>query len=401
MKLLFTFKHPRSCINILPAVEKLAISGEDVSCFFYNRMASVSSWPSTSPNPAPFLRKRLEQCGARIVGDTNTSGLELVKTFKLVLSSNSFDIAVLDVNKGKMHWGTPLFYRELKRVGTPTIGCQEGSVDDGEAGLKPIAEGLGLNYDYCFCLGDFDRDILLRRNPNLAGRIYTVGLPGNDGLQRYSGQSMMKPEYVMLVPSWTPKAMKTDRFDPMTDNLVESCGIFELAKHFDLPVLIKEKTRPEFAFKHFAKQGVVVTMDETRLDDLIAKSACVVGAPSTLLFKSVQLGIPTAVLGKPLMGQLGVFREFQGLTDSSKKEVTATIFSQKKESKREMKFIERAVCGGSSFDSTDRFIDALYSVLNAPESYCGTRLWSMGLKKGIAQRFPTGYYYVRSFLGRD
>jgi hypothetical protein len=394
MKLLFTFMHPRTCSNILPVLECLSGKGAKISCYLYGQMASSANWFSTSVNPKPYLRSRIENSSVNIVDDTGIEERALYNKISHLLDHNDYDLVITDVNKGKMHWGTPFIYQAAKRKLIPVIGCQEGSVDDGDAGLKSIAEGLGLNYDYCFCFGEFDKERLLRRNNNLKNRVFTVGLPGNDRLKRYINH--IDKKHVLLLPSWTSAAGDVNRFQAMTDALFESCGIRELSNKFGLPILVKEKTRAEFAFKHLESKSIKVTMDELKLDQIVAEAACIVGAPSTLLFKGIQLGIPTAVLGKPVMGQLGVFQEFQGLTDSSKEEVLKTVMDQQ-QAGIDSRFIERAIKGSSKYNCVDYFVNAVNEILERPNCYSGKRIWSMGLKKGIEMRFPNLISALRSF----
>ncbi|MGB0713042.1 MAG: hypothetical protein ACPGUC_05725 [Gammaproteobacteria bacterium] len=401
MNILFVFMLPRACGNIEGSIPELIQRGHSVSVFCHYKMAEPSHWPDTSPDPSPLLKRRMRDAGAELLSETPGSGLELARQFDHALGNRRFDLALFDTNKGKRHWGNPLLYRQLRKRGVPVIGCQEGSLDDGEAGLKPVSEGLGLYYDYCFCLGGFDKDLLLRRNPRLEGRVHAVGLPSNDRLSRFDANAD-RPEakHVMLVPSWTPKAGATQRFDPMTDDLINRCGAFEMARRFKLPLLIKEKTRPEFAFKFLEGEGVQVSMDETHLDEMIAESACVIGAPSTLLFKSIQLGIPTAVLSKPRMGQLGVFAEFDGTTESDADSVMATLEAQAKRGRASDEFIERALAGGSHFESRTRFADAVEHIGEHPSAYRGRPLYTMGWRKALEIRFPHGFLRLHAVINR-
>ena len=182
--------------------------------------------------------------------------------------------------------------------------------------------------DYCFCIGKWDRDRLIQHNLNLKNRVFPVGIPSNDGLKKYEKNPVPK-KHVLVVAGWT--GPPNERFEPMTEESIESSGVYQLAHQSDLPVLIKEKSRPgqDYVFNRLASKRILITSDEHDLDLMVAQSRFVIGAPSTLLFKPLQLHIPTAVLGRPYCGQYGVFEGFEGLTDSSAKSVFETIKSQK------------------------------------------------------------------------
>lgn len=358
-------------------------------------MSPANPWPSISPDPKPGLLAELRDMGAVELGFATQAHSPIKDTysraFRKAIKGQRFDLAIFDHNKAKLQWGTQHFYRILRSRGVCVIGCQEGSVEDSSKGLLPIAEGLGYSYDYCFCLGRYDEPRLLRRSPNLAGRLFRVGMPCNDNLAQYYGQNAPPKRHVMLAPSYTPRPQKTHAFDPMTDELVKSCGAHDLAREFGLPLLIKEKTMPRFAFKHLEGPSVRVTMDEINLDRLVAESACVIAAPSTLLFKSLQLSIPTAVLGKPYMGQLGAFEFFAGLTESTLDEVRATIRQQQSEGRVSDDYLEQCLEGGSDFSSTRAFLSAFRAVAENPASYKGPPPPAISKLRRIQSRFPGPY----------
>ena len=67
----------------------------------------------------------------------------------------------------------------------------------------------------------------------------------------------------------------------------------------------------------FCKGEVITNTDN--IDQLIADSAVVISAPSTLSFKPIQLGIPTILIKGS--GAIGAFHDYPGLVNLNKPEI--------------------------------------------------------------------------------
>lgn len=394
MNILFCLSYPRMTLNILPAIERLC-AHHQVYYYCYFQMVSRGATHSEA-TLREYVVQRLSAAGAVFLGEPPDGHSRIrdtyTRNFSKTLKHVDIELAIMDENTGKVHWGTPLLYRVLRQQGIPTIGCQEGSKEDDAQGLGRIGANLGLTYDYCFCIGLFDQQALLRRNPYLAGRVFAVGLPSNDALIEYI--CVVPPKgHILLVPSWVGKPC---RFMPMTDELIRSCGIYELAEQTGLPIVIKEKPRPQLTFGHLQSERVHVTMDSRSLDLLVAQSRYVIGAPSTLLFKALQLKIPTAVLGQPYMGQRGFFNEFGGLTDSSAGQVLQSLARQDAQGGVPDRIIERAVVGGSTFSSTQNFVEGVHRVVNSPDVYCGPVAPAGRFPDRFGVRYPRAYRRIKT-----
>lgn len=94
------------------------------------------------------------------------------------------------------------------------------------------------------------------------------------------------------------------------------------------------------------------------LDDnlMVAESKVVLGAPSTLMLKPIQMKIPTAVIRE--YGQHGVLSDYDGLVDLDKSKILNCLESQPSED-----FIERTICGGLNFNSTQVFVDKVKKLI--------------------------------------
>ena len=152
MKLLFLLITPQTTINILLAIKQLSEGGNEICCLVLHKMSSSFAFPKTTPDLRPKILEDLRKSGVRIFELKSDFTKYIGKEFKKIIQTNNFDLVISDTNKAKLHWGGPLIYNECRKQGIPVIGCQEGSLDAGDAGLKTVHESLGISYDYCFCL---------------------------------------------------------------------------------------------------------------------------------------------------------------------------------------------------------------------------------------------------------
>lgn len=400
VNILFCLSYPRAVDYILAAMEELSRS-HHVYYFRYRQMASHYEWPDPEHDLRAAKVERLASSEMISLGEPASAHSNVSDTysadFTAAIDGIAFDLAVLDESIGKLSWGSPLLYRVLRSKGIPTVACQEGAVEVVDpTGLTHIASNLGVLYDYCFCIGLWDQDHLLSHNQHLGERVFAVGLPSNDALARYAG-GVVEKKHVLLLPSWTgPPA---GAFQPMTDELIASCGVYDVGERAGLPVLIKEKARVgrDVEFKHLESDNVRVTLDESDLDRTIAESAYVIGAPTTLLFKAIQLRVPTAVLSQPYMGKFGALVEFEGFTDSSRSEVLATLREQEARGGTSDEFIERAIAGGSTFGSTSRFVQAILQITESPSTYQGPISPDGPLRQRLGMRFPRVYKRLQRY----
>ena len=103
-----------------------------------------------------------------------------------------------------------------------------------------------------------------------------------------------------------------------------------------------------------------IVCDIKDLDGLIADSAFVLSAPSTLTYKSIQLGIPTVLIKDS--GQLGNFGKFKGLVELDKEKIKNKI-DEMVENPKDVDFIENTVEGGLDFKSTKVFVDRIRELI--------------------------------------
>ena len=85
----------------------------------------------------------------------------------------------------------------------------------------------------------------------------------------------------------------------------------------------------------------------------------VISSPSTLSFKPIQLGIPTAIIKNS--GVNGLFYDFEGFVDLNPQEIIKTLKNQLDKPNKD--FILDTIEGGINFNSTNVFINNLKQIL--------------------------------------
>jgi hypothetical protein len=318
--------------------------------------------------------------------------------FTRAIKGHHFDLAVIDENRGNINWGTNILYRQLRGCGVPVVGYQEGLVSDNADGLNWTATNFGACFDYSLCVGRFDHEGVCRRNPAVKDRIIPVGVPDNDSLGNISVKPFSQRRHILVVPSRTRLSSPfgpSKIYAPLTDEILDSCGLYELAEKYDSKIVIKEKGKSHntvLAFEHLRSERIDVTWDEKNIDELVADSKFVIGAPTTLLLKPIQLRIPTAVFGTPLMGCTAAYEHFEGFTDSSREQVVHTLETQLENGGTSDDFINFAINGGSDFSSTDLFVDAVEKIGRNPSCYLGPLFYGeRTLKERIWMTYPRQY----------
>ena len=142
--------------------------------------------------------------------------------------------------------------------------------------------------------------------------------------------------------------------------------MLELSKEYNLPIVVKQKTRlddPDYQnninyIKNLLDCQVVTNSSD--INQIIADSAFVISAPSTLSFKPIQLGIPTVLIKGS--GQIGNFYDYQGLVDLDKNQIRESIKLQNNFGKQE-DFIKFTIKGGEEFNSTKYYTDTIKSLI--------------------------------------
>ena len=142
--------------------------------------------------------------------------------------------------------------------------------------------------------------------------------------------------------------------------------IREIQKKFDRPVLVKIKARLHDAppYEHdieYVKDGLENSGVEGEvvhdvLDDnkMISDSICVIGAGSTLMFKSIQKGIPTVMIKGA--GETDFYGNFPGILNFGEMD---KIMYQLENQQRDIEYLEYVMRGSSDYTSTEKYVDEI------------------------------------------
>tara|TARA_Y100000310_G_scaffold345619_1_gene467381 strand:+ start:577 stop:1704 length:1128 start_codon:yes stop_codon:yes gene_type:complete len=356
--------------KVFPVIPEL-VKTFDVDVFNMYQMSSETPWVGTI-DP----RKKLYELWSRICGnvfngptfvlDTDTNaGVygKFVQKINSVLGDIHYDLILVDNNITIKGGHVNEIYKYFKSRGIKVIACPHANRE--YRGYK-VLKRIGGHYDYSFVFGQKEKDQLPKSMSKYAkhkDRLLLGGIPSNDALNKYK----LCKKYILVIPNITDYAHKggQTRAIPFTKKTFEKLDLERLASKYECDIVIKEKNRLFFQTSVFQEamkpyKNVHFVMDCKDDNQLISDAICVVGSPGTLMFKSIQLGIPTVLLKKH--GQIGNFYDYQGFIEEDYKMMVKEFDRQKKEGK-EKKFIKNTLTGGIDFSSTQKYVDHISNFL--------------------------------------
>jgi len=275
----------------------------------------------------------------------------------------AYDLVIFDNNVTQKRIGLSYIYKWCNKRGIKVVGTPHGNK---EFKSYRVVKRMGRMFDYSFVFGEKEKQGLLKysKNPEKQKHLlFPAGIPSNDKLKQYKRGN----KYILVIPNFTeplPKGI-TDMFLPLDRKSFDAAGIMSISKDYGYDVLIKEKNhlfhKPTSFRKSFKNEPSVHFMLDCEDDNqLIADAAIVISAPSTMAFKSIQMGIPTVLLKK--RGAIGNFKDYPGLVNCTEKEVRKEIKNQIRTGKCE-KFIKETLEGGLTFNSIDIHVKHISKLL--------------------------------------
>lgn len=261
---------------------------------------------------------------------------------------SKYDLIITDDNR-QYNGLQDIYFRRKCLV----LACNHGVSEHGYE-----THGFNISFDGCFVFGNKE-----------AVTTYHIpaGIPSNDKLERYKG---IDKQHILVIINYLGNAGKQtyrksdllrseSYFKLFGSEVFNSIDLLSLQKKYNKPVVIKMKSRPGTDISKdtdYLASVLSKDLDYTVLYDveddnkMIAESEIVISAPSTLALKPIQLGIPTAlILGT---GQTGIFYDYDGLVQANKKDIINALSK-----KPNMDFINNTLAGGSTFNSTEYFIN--------------------------------------------
>ena len=225
-------------------------------------------------------------------------------------------------------------YRQRKCL---QLACSHGVSEHGYE-----IYNVGKSYDGCFVFGQKE----VKHNHQIP-----AGIPANDKLSNYLN---IKKKHILVIINYLGHegqiSTGNGTFFKLFDKQVfDSIDLLSLQQQSGYPVVIKLKSRIGLNMqknKQYLNSILPESLDYNIVYDveddnkLIAQSAEVYSAPSTLALKPIQLGIPTTLI--PETGQTGIFYDYE--TNKN--------------------FIEDTLEGGKDFNSTQCFLNYIERCIN-------------------------------------
>jgi len=353
--------------KIYPLIPQLSRQ-YDVDVLNLYQMSQKSPWNNEIDPRQSFYQMCLENVcnvfhGPRYSkGDNNQCNEypEYVSRLDKILTRNKYHLALMDNNvtiKGGCMSG---IYRWFADQHIPVVACPHGNRDI--KGYR-VLDRIGRLYDYSFLFGTKEKKRLLshrKKYKKYKNRLLCGGIPSNDNLSQYDRTN----KYILVITNLTEKKYMGDRkMTPFTKKEFHRLGLLKLSDQYQRPIVIKVKNKlhqPSELHRSITSDQVRFVTECKDDNKLITDAACVISAPSTMAFKSIQAGIPTAILKKH--GMTGNFSDFTGLVDCDYKSVHQTLKRQEQEGRPE-KFIKKTLSGGWEFDSSGLYVSLLKDLL--------------------------------------
>ena len=276
-----------------------------------------------------------------------------------------YDAVIIDDCVNKSYWKN--LYYMFKRKGVIVIGNEHGNGDMGRI-KNYISKAIGSICDYLLVFGKKELEQCTTSKNKKYVRL--GGIPANDKLKEYSkGNS-----HILVIVNSIGR--KDNNVFPINfdNDFIRETDLMKLQSIYSKKILIKLKNRVkrddyegdcEYVKSLFPHNANIEIMLDTYDDNkMICDSICVVSAPSTLAFKSIQKGIPTVCIKGS--GQTGSFYDYFGLLDMYKDNVVNNIFEQF-ERGRDLEFINGTLEGGVDFNSVNIYIDRIGEIVGEKE----------------------------------
>jgi hypothetical protein len=273
---------------------------------------------------------------------------------------DSYSLVIFDDNRIMSEFQIPALYQIFKSRNIPVVGNSHGNEEYGKSHL-----GIDISFDFLFTFG-YKEKFIIENNFNInSNKLFEGGIPQNDLLEKRLHTK--KNKHILVISNFLGN--RSSIFPINFDlQFVKHCGIEELSKEYNIPIIVKQKTRlddPDFVSNISYIKSILncdVITNTSNIDNIIADSAFVISSLSTLAFKPIQLGIPTVVIKNS--GQVGNFYDFPGLVGLDRKEISESIKRQFNLG-RDTHFISSTIKGGEEFKSTLAYVDCIKNLLNS------------------------------------
>ena len=340
-KILLLFSNHRVAEKLWPIIPKLS-KEYTLDLFLVGLYSFETPWIGDIDEREITINKYESYLNNIIIGPgVKYHGDNITKSLESYVNLDEYFLVLFDDNREMSEFNIPEFYQSCKSKNIKVIGNSHGNEDK-----SPNV--IGKSYDYAM-------------NFNIGG------IPANDTLKNLQ----LNQKHILIITNFLgTRSNLKNAFNWLNvffdEHFLYECGALELSKKYNLPIKIKIKTRldypdytNEISYINSFCNGEVITNTDN-IDQLIADSAIVISAPSTLAFKPIQLGIPTVLIKGS--GAIGAFYNYPGLVDLSKQQIFDNLQMQINHGKFK-NFIKNSIAGGVDFNSSDIYIKKIKELL--------------------------------------
>lgn len=335
--------------HIIPELSQLA----DVDLFLIGLCSTKTKWVGDVDERMLQINKYSKHIRNIIIGPGVSYHGDVIKQdLSSFLDITRYKLVLYDDNRSMHEYNLPQLYQKFKSHNILVIGNSHGNEE-----FTNNKYAFDISIDKVFTFGYKEKYILTNNFDYRDSDILEGGIPQNDELGKYKNN----PKHILVITNFlgNRNSIFPINFDK---NFVIKSGLLELSKVTNLPIVVKHKARldkidyiNDVAYiKNLLDCDVVTNCED--INQLIADSAYVVSALSTLAFKPIQLGIPTVVINGT--GQIGNYYDYNGLVNLDYEQIYNSL-NQQKEFGKQNNFIMFTIQGGLDFTSTKFYIDAI------------------------------------------
>jgi hypothetical protein len=224
-----------------------------------------------------------------------------------------------------------------------------------------------INFQKCF-----DGCFVFGEKEVIHSHLIAGGIPSNDQLITYKNiekkHILIITNFLGNVPSYTdPWGFK---FLPMDQIFFNKLELKKLQKKYNKPIVIKIKSREDgnytndlnYLYNILPKDldyKILVDIEDDNL--LIAESVAVIGHGSTMMFKPLQLGIPTAIIKNYGYTDQGsaLYKNCPVIVNLNYNQIINVLTNPDYS-----EFISKSIEGGNTFNSTKYYINYINQIIN-------------------------------------
>ena len=253
------------------------------------------------------------------------------------INFKKYDLIISDDNRDSQKTNLMDIY-SLKSC--PLIACSHGNWNLDKT--WHVKKSHKISFDKCFVFGKTEK---------LYDHCLLGGIPSNDTLKLYQN---LEKKHILIIVNFLGNR-KSPFPIVFNDKFIKELNLEKLQNIYNLPFIIKLKSRAdELDYNRNVKylRSILpktlkykIIVDTINDNKLVAESKFVISAPSTLTFKSIQLGIPTIIIKNS--GQIGAFHNYDGVFNS-----TDNIIKYIDNYETKHDFIKNTIEGGIDFNST-------------------------------------------------